>query len=383
MDLSHILNHLGEEREHYFNAVAPPIVQTSNFSFRTVEEMRRGLREEFSLPAYTRGTNPTVAILREKMAALEGAEDALIFASGSGAIASSVMANVNSGDHIVSVARPYSWTSTLFSKLLRRFGVDCTMVDGRDPGDFEKAVRPNTKIIFLESPNSFTFELQDLRAVGEIARKHGILTMIDNSYSSPLFQRPLDLGIDLSIHSATKYIGGHSDTVAGVVCGSGKMMRRIFESEYMTLGGIIAPFNAWLLLRGLRTLELRLERSAGSTAQIIDFLETEDKVETIYYPFYKKSPQYELACAQMKKGAGLFSIALRADSVKQVECFCNSLKRFLLAVSWGGHESLIMPRCLSMQEGSREPGYNLVRFYVGLEDPGLLIEDIRQAMAAY
>src|SRR5690606_36121908 len=206
MDLSFILNHLGEEREDYLNAVAPPVMQTSNFAFRTVDEMRRGLREEFSYPAYTRGVNPTVEMLREKMAALEGAEDALVFASGSGAIASAVMSNVNQGDHIVSVRNPYSWTNTLFTKLLPGFGVEASFVDGNDSENFERAIRPDTRILYLESPNSFTFELQDLRAVSAIAKKHGILTMIDNSYSSPLYQQPLKLGIDLSIHSATKYI---------------------------------------------------------------------------------------------------------------------------------------------------------------------------------
>jgi len=380
MDLSFILNHLGEEREDYFNAVAPPVMQTSNFAFRTVDEMRRGLREEFSYPAYTRGVNPTVEMLREKMAALEGAEDALVFASGSGAIASAVMSNVNQGDHIVSVRNPYSWTNTLFNKLLPGFGVEASFVDGNDPENFERAIRPETRILYLESPNSFTFELQDLRAVSAIAKKHGILTMIDNSYSSPLYQQPLKLGIDLSIHSATKYIGGHSDTIAGIVCGSREMMRRIFDSGYMTLGGVAAPFNAWLLLRGLRTLELRLERSSESAVKIIRFLEKEPAVEKIYYPLYEGNPQYELARSQMEKAGGLFTIALRANSVVEVERFCNSLKRFLLAVSWGGHESLVMPRCLGMAPDSKEAGYNLVRFYVGLENPQTLIDDIRQAL---
>lgn len=380
MDLSYILNHLGEDREEYFNAVAPPVMQTSNFAFQTVDEMRRGLREEFSYPAYTRGVNPTVEMLREKMAALEGAEDALVFASGSGAIASAVMSNVNQGDHIVSIRNPYSWTNTLFTKLLPGFGVETSFVDGNDPANFERAIRPETRIFYLESPNSFTFELQDLRAVSAIAKKHGILTMIDNSYSSPLYQQPISMGVDLSIHSATKYIGGHSDTIAGIVCGSREMMRRIFDSGYMTLGGIAAPFNAWLLLRGLRTLQLRLDRSSESATKIIQALQQEPAVEKIFYPLYEGNPQYELARQQMTKAGGLFTIAIRAASIADVEKFCNSLKRFLLAVSWGGHESLVMPRCLGMALDSKEEGFNLVRFYVGLEEPDLLIKDIRQAL---
>jgi cystathionine beta-lyase/cystathionine gamma-synthase len=383
MDISYIINELGEDRELYFNAVAPPIMQTSNFAFKDVASMRNSLPREYDEPFYTRGNNPMVAILRKKLAALEGAEDALIFASGSAAVASAVMCNIQAGEHIVSVAKPYSWTNKLFRQLLPRFGVQTTFVDGTLVENFEKAIRPETRIIFLESPNTFTFEMQDLEAVSRLARARGIITMIDNSYASPLYQNPIKMGIDVVIHSASKYIGGHSDTVAGVVCGTNQMMRKLFASEFMTLGGIVSPMNAWLLLRGLRTLPIRMERISETTRQVVDYLAKQSHIEKIYYPFLPTNPQYELARKQMKKGAGLLTIALKTTSLPQVETFCNTLKRFLMAVSWGGHESLIFPACAAInadENSTKKASFNLIRMYIGLEDPHLLIEDIDNAL---
>jgi cystathionine beta-lyase/cystathionine gamma-synthase len=382
VDISYILNELGEERSNYFNAIAPPIVQTSNFTFTDVETMRRMVAQEYELPIYTRGNNPTVEILRKKLAALEGAEDALVLASGSAAIASAVIANVNQGDHIVSVAKPYSWTTRLMRDFLTRFGVTTTFVDGTDVRNFESAIQPNTRIIYLESPNTFTFELQDLAAVAVLAKSRGIVTMIDNSYSTPLFQQPIKLGIDITLHSASKYLGGHSDLVAGVICGSQEMMRKIFHSEYMTLGGIISPMNAWLMIRGLRTLPLRIERSSRTAAEVVAFLENQPKVRRVYYPFSSKNPQLELARRQMSACGGLVTISLETDQIQVVDQFANSLKRFLLGVSWGGHESLVFPASVGYSSGTTQPGdvgYNLIRFYIGLEEPEVLIADLKQA----
>lgn len=382
-DLSHILNQLGEAREHWMGAVSPPLYQTSNFAFPDVAGLRESLQKEQSIPVYSRGQNPTVAILREKMAALEGTEDALIFASGSAAIAAGVMANVKKGDHVLSVAKPYSWTQKLLEQILADFGVSHTYIRGIRPEEFEEALRPNTRLIYLESPNSFTFDLQDLQAVAELARQKGILTMIDNSYSSPLYQNPSDYGIDLVAHSASKYISGHSDTVAGILCGSRSMMEKVFYGPYMTLGGIIAPFNAWLLLRGLRTLEIRLERSSTTAEWLLSQLENHPKIEHIYYPHHSSHPQFSLAKEQMKKAGGLFTLALKADQMEEIERFCNRLKRFLIAVSWGGHESLVFPACAAYSGGGYQPedlNWKLVRFYAGLEAPASLLEDILQAL---
>src|SRR3954467_3032400 len=190
MDLSYILTELGEERENYFNAIAPPIMQTSNFAFKKVADMRRAFEDEMGGYLYSRGLNPTVDILRKKLAALDGAEDCLVFGSGAAAIFAGILAHVKSGDHIISVRSPYTWAQRTFDVILPRFGVTTTYVDGRGIKNFENALRPSTSLIYLESPNSWTYELQDLEAVAALARPKGIVTMIDNSYCTPLYQRP-------------------------------------------------------------------------------------------------------------------------------------------------------------------------------------------------
>jgi cystathionine beta-lyase/cystathionine gamma-synthase len=383
-DLSYILNHLGEHREDYLNSVAPPIFQTAMFASPSVEAMRLMIQNEQHQPFYTRGNNPTVNILREKMAALEGTEDALIFASGAASIAAAVMANVRAGDHIVSVQKPYSWTRKLLQILLPRFGVELTYIDGTDARNFEKAIQTNTKVLFLETPNSWTYEQQDLEAVGKIAKAHNLVSIVDNSYATPLYQQPARYGIDIMTHSATKYIGGHSDTVAGVLCASREMTNKIFAGEFMTLGGVISPFNAWLLLRGLRTLEVRLDRVSQTTAKVIQYLENHPRIEQIWYPYHAQNPQYDLSKKQMKGGAGMFTIAIKASDMSEVEKVCNNLKRFLLAVSWGAYESLAFPACAlygSPNYPNPDLEWNRVRMCIGLEAPEVLIADLEQALA--
>jgi cystathionine beta-lyase len=383
MDQSFIINHLGEDRENYFNAVAPPVMQSSNFSFPNVGEMRAGLKKEWETPFYTRGYNPTVGMLRKKLAALAGSEDALVFSSGSAAVAAAVMSTVQAGDHVICVQKPYSWTNKLLLDMLSRYGVETTMVDGTNPENFEDAVLPNTRLIFLESPNSMTFELQDIPAVVAIAKAHGITTAIDNSYSTMLNQKVIEMGVDMSIHSASKYLNGHSDVVAGVLCASAERIDRIFGSEFMTLGGIIAPHEAWLILRGLRTLEIRLERSAASTLKVVDFLESHPKVSKVHFPFSDNHPQQALAKKQMKSCGGLFSIELAVNDIDAVDRFCDGLSYFVLACSWGGYESLAFPMSAlydSQNYDNPDLPWNLVRLFVGLEDPESLIKDLGQAL---
>jgi cystathionine beta-lyase/cystathionine gamma-synthase len=381
MDISYILNQLGEDREDYYNAIAPPIIQTSNFAFNTVDDLRKAFEDEMGSYIYSRGINPTVDILRKKLAALDSAEDALIFNNGAAATYAGVMANVKSGDHIVCVEHPYSWTKHLFDKFLPRFGVTTTYIDGRDIANFERAILPNTSLIYLESPTSWYFELQDLAAVAELARAEGIVTLIDNTHCSPLYQRPIELGIDICMQTATKYIGGHSDTLGGVLTGSAAMMRKIFLSEYMCIGSGIQPFNAWLLLRGLRTLPARLERITRSTKTVWEFLKEHPKVESVIYPFDPEFDQYELAKQQMQEAPGLISIFLKLYSWEAIEGFCNGLKNFKMAVSWGGHESLIIPKISIMPREAFDPNqkdHRMIRIYVGLEDPEYLIKDLTQ-----
>jgi cystathionine beta-lyase/cystathionine gamma-synthase len=385
MNLTEILTHLGEEREAYFNSVAPPIMQSSNFTYKTFDEFRSVLKDEVNNPLYTRGCNPTVAILRKKLAALEGSEDALVLSSGSAACSAAVIANVKAGDHIVCVQKPYSWTYKLLTQFLSRFGVEYSFVDGTDPENFRKAIRPNTTLMFLESPNSISFELQDIAACVKIAKEYNLITVCDNSYCSPLFQNPIAMGVDIVTHSGTKYINGHSDVVAGVLCASKEMVDKIFYSEYMTLGTNISPNDAWLVLRGLRTLPLRIQRSQESAMKVVAYLEQHPKVEQVVYPWSKSHPQYELAQKQMKGAGGLFSVIFKAKDLPTMEKFCEAMAPvFLMAVSWGGYESLQVPTALfykldSLGDAPSLP-FTMVRYYAGLEDPEIMIAAFEKAL---
>ena len=284
MDLSYILNELGEDRSEYFNAVAPPIIQTSNFRVNKVEELKELFADEYSGYLYSRGLNPTVDILRKKLAALDQAEDCLVFNSGAAAIFVAVLANVNAGDHIISVENPYSWVKRMFDLIFRRFGVETTYIPGTEIGQFENAVRPNSRFIYLESPNSWSFAIQDMEQVAAFAKRRNLITLMDNSYCTPLYQRPIPMGIDISMQTATKYIGGHSDTLGGILTGSREMIKKIFDCEYMAVGSGIQPFNAWLLIRGLRTLDTRLERISATTRKVLSFLKNHPVVESVLFP---------------------------------------------------------------------------------------------------
>lgn len=384
-ELSFILNEMGEHRDEYFRAVAPPIVQTSNFAFSKVADLRKSFEDEYSTWLYSRGLNPTVEILRKKLAALDEAEDCLVFNSGAAAIFAAVLANVKSGDHIVSVKNPYTWAMKMFDVILPRFQVSVTYVDGTDTENFARAIQPNTTLIYLESPNSWFYDLQNLRTVAALAKKHGIVTIIDNSYCTPLYQKPITMGIDLALQSATKYISGHSDTVAGVLSGSRAMIERIFNSEYMNIGSGIQPFNAWLLIRGLRTLPARLERITRTTAEVIRFLQDHPRVDQVIFPLDPSFPQYELARSQMTGACGLVTFYIKAENCATIETFCDSLQHILMAVSWGGYESLILPKCAGMPPASFDPAnpaHRSLRLYIGLEDTDYLLTDLSRGFEA-
>jgi cystathionine beta-lyase/cystathionine gamma-synthase len=382
MDESWIINHLGEDRSTPHASVAPPLVRSNNFSFPTLAALREAVQNEFDAPFYTRGFNPTVAQLREKLAALDNTEDALVFSSGAGAMTAAVMAFTRAGDHIVCVQKPYSWTKKLLVDLLARFGVEHSFVDGRDAENYRRACKSNTKLFILESPNSLTFEITDIAAVARIAREKGVLTICDNSHSGPLFQRPIDLGVDMNMYTASKYINGHADVVAGVITGRKEHVRKIMAHEFMTLGAVVSPADAWLMLRSLRTLHLRMDRSAGSALNVATFLSSHPKVAEVLWPFAPGHPQGDLARRQMNHCGALMSIRLNVRDESGVERFCNALKYFLMAVSWGGYESLAFPTCALKGPSGYYPDlpWDLVRLYIGLEDPDALIADLAQAL---
>lgn len=383
MDLSQIINELGEERENYFNAVAPPIMQTSNFSFRTVAALSKAFEDEMGGYLYSRGLNPTVDILRKKLAALDGAEDCLVFNNGAAAIFAAIFANIKSGDHIVSVKAPYTWVQRMFDVILPRFNVTVTYIDGTTIENWKAATKPNTSFYYLESPNSWDFALQPIEDVASFAKEKGITTLIDNSYCTPLYQKPIEMGIDMTMQTATKYIGGHSDTLGGVLCGSHAMMKKIFDSEYLNIGSGIQPFNAWLLIRGLRTLPARIERITQTTAKVVAFMKQHPKVESILFPFDESFPQYALARQQMKGACGLFTFVLKDPDRESIVRFCESLQHIMMAVSWGGHESLVIPKCAGIEPADYDPSnkeHRYIRMYCGLEEADYLIGDLEQAL---
>ena len=387
MDLSYILNHLGEDRETYRGAVSPPIYQSSIFAFPTVTAFRDSFRDEFTRTTYTRGNNPTVEILRKKVAALEGAEECLMFASGAGAVSAAVMASVSAGDHVVCVQRPYSWTRAVIRDQLGRFGVTHTLRrrhrcrehrERADAGDAADRARKS--------------EFDDLRDAGP---RRGRATGARTRHPHALRQQLRDavepvadrVGIDMVAHSATKYLNGHSDVVAGALCGSEKIMREVFRGPFMTFGAVLSPHDAWLMIRGLRTLPIRMQRIAQTAQQVLAFVEGHSRVERVYYPTAASNAQFKLAQDQMRGASGLMTLQLRVDDVAGVERFCNALQRFLMTVSWGGYESLLFPVCAvhpataPIASGGSLP-LNLVRLSIGLEEPDVLIADLQQALAA-
>jgi cystathionine beta-lyase/cystathionine gamma-synthase len=382
-DITDILHHMGEH-DLPFNAVSPPIFQTSIFCFKSFDAFKEALEDEANHFIYTRGNNPTVNLVEEKIAALEHAERAKLVASGAAAISASVTAFVKKGDHVLAVQDCYSWAKSLLVNYLSRFGVESSFVDGCDPAEFEAAIRPNTKVIYLESPTTFTFKLQNLKAVAAIAKKHGIKTIIDNTWCTPIYQNPIDLGIDIVLHSATKYLGGNSDAVAGVIAGKEADIRHIFETEFMTMGAVPDPFMAWLILRGMRTLHIRLPVHFESAKKITAFLAAHPLVESVLYPFTPDYPQRELAETQMRGGSGLFSFRLKTRDVNKVRTFVDTLTLFKRAVSWGGYESLISPSAVGNFPDGIIPDdkVSLIRLHIGLESVESLVEDLTRALDA-
>lgn len=381
--LDDILTHLGEYRSQYFGAIAPAIIQSSNFAFSKVEAFKKAFTQEANSHLYTRGNNPTVAMLRKKIAALECAEDALITSSGAAAISVSVITFLAAGDHVICVRKPYTWAYRLLENLLSRYGVEVTFVDARDIDEIKQAAKPNTKMLYMESPLSLTFELQDIDACASLAKTHGWITILDNSHCSSLYQQPLTMGIDIVIHSATKYLNGHSDVVVGAICSSKLLIDTMFPT-YMTLGTVLSAHDAALVLRGLRTYPLRLQQSNNTALNLAHYLHDHPGIDKVIYPHHSSHPQHELALRQMKGSGGLLTIVLKTDDKKDVLTFVEKINRFLMAVSWGGYESLMIPSILFHdvpgQADSPVP-WTYVRLYVGLESFDYLKEDLEQALA--
>jgi cystathionine beta-lyase/cystathionine gamma-synthase len=363
-------------------AVVPPIFQSSLFTFASYQEAMRTFAGERCHPVYSRVGNPTVAEFEAKLAALEGTETARAFASGMAAISGTILSLVASGDRVVAVRHLYPDAYRFLEIMLPRFGVHTDYVDGGDLHALQKAM-PGARLLYLESPTSWTFEQQDFGSIVRLAREHGVITVVDNSWATPIFQQPHRQGIDLVLHSASKYLGGHSDVVAGVVAGPRALLNRIVGSAVPFLGAKLGPFEGWLLVRGLRTLELRMRAHEAQGLAVARWLRDRPEVTRVRHPGLDGATSSD----QMRGSSSLFSIELAPGLV--IERFIDALRMFKLGVSWGGHESLVFPAEITLRQAggpnsARDFGVSprTVRLHVGLERVSDLLGDLESALQA-
>jgi cystathionine beta-lyase len=376
-----ICAHWGEDPTGFLGAIAPPIFQNSNFA-RPKSETPAG-EGPLKRYDYTRVSNPTTDVAEAKIAALEGGERARCFGSGMGAISAAILSCVRTGDHVIAAETVYGPTRQFLSDYLDRFDITTTYVPGVDPDDYRRAMRPNTRLLFLESPSSLVMRQQDLEAVALLAKEAGASTVCDNSWASPYFQNPLKMGVDLVAHSATKYLAGHSDVVAGVVVGDAKRMEAVVGREGLLLGAVLDPFAAWLLIRGLRTLAIRMERHQQSAKIIARRLADHPAVERVFYPGMAEDPQPELTRRQLRGTSGLFSFGLKDNRREAHFRVVDALRYYAIGCSWGGYESLAMPCAVSMRaSGAEGDGQRwLIRLSIGLETVEDLWADLEGALA--
>ena len=383
------LSHHGEDRAAFAGAVVPPIFQNSLFTYESWEAISEAFDKRTESFIYSRGNNPTVKIAQEKIAKLAGGERAILFASGMAAISAAVLHSVEKEGHVIAIKNLYGPANNLlFTYLKKKMNISVTFVEGKDISEFEKAIQSNTNLIYLESPSSGVFSLQDISAVAKLAKSKGIKTMIDNSWSTPFYQKPLAMGIDLEVHSCSKYIGGHSDIVAGVVIGKAELLNSIFRNEYEWIGGRIAPMDAWLITRSLRTLPIRMKAHQENALAVATYLENHPAIAKVNYPGLPSFDQYELGQQQMSGYTGLLSFRLKTTDLTKVKTFFNGLEIFKIGVSWGGHESLIYALAISyIKEMTAEQfaatglAYGDMRISIGLEHVEDLIGALEQALA--
>ncbi len=382
-----MINDVTDKKDPY-GAVVPPIYQNSLFTFGSWEEIEMAFEDKINNAIYTRGKNPTVALAEQKIALLAHGDKAKLFASGMAAVSAGMLHFLSAGDHVITLNNIYGPSISLINDfLVPKMQVEVSYVSGSDIEEIIAAIKPNTKLIYLESPSSVVFSLQNLKQIAALAKRHGIATIIDNTWATPLFQKPLDLGIDLEIHSCSKYLGGHSDIVSGVLIGSRTLIDAIHVREYELLGAKMAPMEAWFLLRSLRTLDLRMERHQQSGCKIAEFLENHPKIAKVNYPGLESFPQAKLVKEQMTGFTGLMSFQLNTQNLAEIKAFFNGLKLFQIGVSWGGHESLIYApaiSCLKEQspEQFKKMGISIsdMRISVGLENVEDLIGDLSASL---
>ncbi len=366
---------LGRNPERDFGVVNPPVYRTSTVIFPSVEAYERA-RPHVGV-TYGRAGTPTTFALEEAIARLEGGHRSMLVASGKAACNLVLAAATRSGDHILVVDCVYGPTRRFCDRTLARFGVETTYFDPRVGHRIRELFRPNTRLVFLESPGSLTFELQDVPAIVEACRERGILTALDNTWATPLFFKPLAVGVDISIEAVTKYIGGHSDLLMGAVT-SGETVHGWLRDALYEFGAPPSPEDCWLALRGLRTLSVRLERHQESALRIARWLETRPEVARVLHPGLESHPDHALWKRDFRGASGLFSFVLRPCPMEAVHAMLDGLELFGIGASWGGYESLALlvhPERQRTAVPWRERGA-VVRLHVGLEDPDDLLADL-------
>lgn len=366
-------------------SVSPAIYYSATFAAKDAAQFAEMASEPRHPKYYTRYGNPVHERITEVMAQLEGTETALVTSSGMGAIATSILALVSTGDHVIAQTKHYMSTAKIVDEMLPRFGVETTVVEQADIKNFEEAIKPNTKLIIIETPVNPTLVVTDIEAVVQLAKKHNILVIADNTFASPINQQPAKFGVDVVIHSATKYLGGHHDITAGVICTNRVLAEKIWDT-HTSLGSVLSPMDGWLLLRGLRTLPIRMERINANALALAQFLEQQPEIDEVYYPGLPSHPQYELAARQMTGFGAVIAFAVKGGYA-ETQRFVSSLNLTLNAVSLGGVESLVV-HTAAMWEGALNEEQmkvagippNFVRLSVGLEHIEDLKADVKSAL---
>jgi cystathionine gamma-lyase len=369
--------HAGQKPDESTGAVMPPIYQTSTY-VQDAPNVHKGYD-------YARVGNPTRTALEKLIAGLEGADECACFSSGVGSM-DAIMKTLKPGDHVISTNDLYGGSYRLFTQVFEPYGIEYSFVDMTNLDDIKAEVKSNTRIFWIETPTNPLMRIIDIEAVCEIARKTGALSIVDNTFASPYLQRPLELGADAVMHSTTKYLGGHSDVIGGAVATSNKELMDKLRFQVKTTGAVPGPMDCYLILRGIKTLHVRVERSVENAKKIATFLSEHPKVHSVFYPGLKSHPQHELANRQMKDYGAMISFTLKDDSLQAATEFMSSTKIFALAESLGGVESLIshpasmthgsIPKAVREKAGLRD---SLIRLSVGIEDVDDLIEDLKQA----
>ena len=377
--------HAGEEKVRLGAAVGTEIARTANFTFASTAEMKRWAEGKSGAYIYTRYGNPTLTIAEKKVAALEGAEDAVVAASGSAAIASALLALLQSGDEVIATRQLYGGSYKLLRDIFPQLGIRVRLVDA-DLAGIETLAGPRTKVLYVETPTNPALRIVDLRKAAAFAEEWGLVALVDNTFASPVLQKPLEAGFHIVLHSASKYLAGHSDVIAGVAAGSKTLIQKV-RANVIQMGGSMDPEAAYLMIRGMKTLEVRMQRQCKSAMAVAKFLAKHPKVAAVHYPGLASHPDHHLAKRQMRDFGAMMSFDMKGG-LAAARRFCDRVRVFLLAASLGGVESLvILPIYTSHYKLSLDelkgagvvPG--TVRVSVGLEDPEDLIEDLRQALA--